>query len=326
MKKIFFVLAGIPALIISAASLQKFPQAEIGNGILHARLYLPDTSYGYYRGTRFDWSGVIPELEYKGHTYCGQWFSKYAPTINDAIMGPVEAFSPLGYEEAKPGSGFITIGVGILTKAAAVPYSPFKYYNLLDPGKWTVKRSPDRVDFIHKLDDEAYSYEYKKTVQLIKNKSELVLTHTLKNTGRRVIETDVYNHNLFVFDHQLTGPGLVAKFPFILSGKGEQRGIGDLAEIKADSILFLRKLTGTEQVYTLLDGFGNQAKDYDIRLENHTTGAGLRITCDQPLSKLAFWACPTTASPEPFIRIKISPGETFNWKISYEFYTCDILN
>src|ERR1700750_2455362 len=87
------------------------PQAEITNGLIRAHLYLPDAEKGYYRATRFDWSGVINDLEYKGHHYYGQWYEKYSPTINDAIMGPVEAFDPIGYDEAKPGEGFIKIGV-----------------------------------------------------------------------------------------------------------------------------------------------------------------------------------------------------------------------
>src|ERR1700709_1395879 len=73
------------------------PSADINNGVIHARLYLPDTAVGYYRATRFDWSGVMPVLEYKGHQFITQWFPKYAPTIHDAILGPVESFSPLDY-------------------------------------------------------------------------------------------------------------------------------------------------------------------------------------------------------------------------------------
>src|SRR6185295_14647599 len=99
MKKIFFLpgiilsvqMTGAGQQSIDSAHAAGFPQAEISNGILHARLYLPDAEKGYYRSTRFDWSGVMPSLEYRGHSYCGQWFPQYAPTINDAIMGPVES-------------------------------------------------------------------------------------------------------------------------------------------------------------------------------------------------------------------------------------------
>jgi len=52
------------------------PQAEISSGRLRATLYLPDAQSGYYRGTRFDWSGVIAALEWNGHSYFGQWFER----------------------------------------------------------------------------------------------------------------------------------------------------------------------------------------------------------------------------------------------------------
>ena len=61
--------------------------------MVRARFYLPDPEVGYYRATRFDWSGVISSVDYKGHSYFGQWFEKYDPKIHDAIMGPVEEFT-----------------------------------------------------------------------------------------------------------------------------------------------------------------------------------------------------------------------------------------
>ena len=67
------------------------PEATISNGSIQSRLYLPDAQRGYYRGTRFDWSGVIYSLRYKGHEYFGPWFDKYDPNTHDAITGPVEA-------------------------------------------------------------------------------------------------------------------------------------------------------------------------------------------------------------------------------------------
>jgi len=45
------------------------PTAEISNGQLRAKLYLPDAQRGFYRSTRFDWSGVITSLECKRHQF-----------------------------------------------------------------------------------------------------------------------------------------------------------------------------------------------------------------------------------------------------------------
>jgi hypothetical protein len=72
-----------------------------------------------------------------------------------------------------------------------------------------------------------------------------------------------------------------------------------------------------------LQGFSNSAKDYDIRVENHKTGAAVRITSDQPLSRLAFWSTSITLCPEPYINISVKPGEKFSWNFYYEFYTCE---
>ena len=39
-----------------------FLRAEISNGLITAKIYLPDANNGYYRSTRFDWLGAIYSL------------------------------------------------------------------------------------------------------------------------------------------------------------------------------------------------------------------------------------------------------------------------
>ena len=321
------IAAACAVLAISAIPFTDYPQAEISNGLVHARIYLPDAENGYYRATRFDWAGVIPQLEYKGHTYCAQWFAKYDPIVSDAVMGPVEAFTPLGYDSAKPGGHFVQIGVGVLSRDNDSPWQFYKYYKILNHGEWKISQRADRVEFVHTLNDSTYSYEYKKTLSLTRDKPQLVLTHSLKNTGHRTIETTVFDHNFFVLDDEPTGPDADVSFPFSpkpVPNNGVMRGIDTLVRIQEHQVLFLKTPQGRQFVYTLLEGFGNSAKDYDIRIENHKTGAALRITSDQPMEKLMFWANPSVYCPEPYIHIKIAPGEVFNWKIVYDLDTCEI--
>ena len=322
MNKIYYILF---VLTLTAMSFTKFPQAEISNGLIHATILLPDAGKGYYQGTRFDWSGNIASLEYSGHKYFGQWFTKYSPEIHDVIMGPVEDFTPLAYSETKKGETFVKIGVGTVYKPDDKPYLFFRQYELINGGKWSVKKGPDNVLFIHDLKDEICSYHYEKSVRLIKDKPEMVLSHTLKNTGNHTIETSVYDHNFFVIDKHPIGPGLIVRFPFNLNLDSTISGIigrGELAEIQGSQISFLRTIGNGEEVeFPDLTGFGTASDDYEIRIENRITGAGVRITCDQPLLKLAFWACPTTLCPEPYIKIKVEPGKEIRWSIKYEFYT-----
>lgn len=321
MKRLFATVCATYVFLIGAKPIDQFPQAEISNGLIHARIYLPDEKDGYYRGSRFDWSGVMPELEYQGHSYFGQWFEKYSPTLHDAIMGPVNDFLPVGYDEAKVGENFLKIGIGIVTKPEEPKYSIVTPYQIVNGGRWTVKKKPDAVEFAHVLSDTAYSYEYKKNVQLVKGKPQMVLTHTIKNTGKKTIETDVYNHNFFVIDKQPVGPGFTVKFPFTLVNEGQANGASELGGIQDNKISFFKELVNNQHLYYgSLKGFSEKSKDYDIRVESEKTGAGVRITSDQPLSKLVFWSAPATLCPEPYTRVKVGPGEEFSWKIFYEFY------
>ena len=61
--------------------------------------------------------------------------------------------------------------------------------------------------------------------------------------------------------------------------------------------------------------------DYEIRVENKSTGAGVVITADQPLANLGVWAVRTIVAPEPYIAIKIPAGHDFTWKYTYRFYS-----
>ncbi len=82
-----------------------FPRAEIHSRFLAAGVYLPDTRNGYYRGTRFDWCGVIYSLQFAGHEFFGEWFDRHDPLRHDAITGPVNVFrkSLNGQERVEPG-------------------------------------------------------------------------------------------------------------------------------------------------------------------------------------------------------------------------------
>ncbi|GAB3768482.1 hypothetical protein GCM10028818_03000 [Spirosoma horti] len=305
----------------SAVVLPPVPQTDLSNGVLQAKLYLPDPAQGYYQGARFDWSGVFASLDYKGHSYFGQWFDKYDPKLHDAISGPVEEFTPIGYDEAKPGEEFLKIGVGSLRKAADAPYRFATPYEPVNPGKWMVAKENDAVVFTHELTDAAgYSYRYRKTVKLLPGKPTLVLEHSLTNTGRKPIETTVYDHNFFVIDNQPTGPDFSVTFPFSLQIKGTPRGLGTMFETRTNQLTYLRELSKGESTHCYLTGFGDTSKDYDIRIENRKTGAGVHITGDQPIVQLAFWSMPVTVCPEPYIHIKADPGKVFTWKITYDYY------
>lgn len=321
----------IPLCLLAVAALSplcraEFPEARISNGRVTAKLYLPNAEQGYYRGTRFDWSGVIQSLKVDGHEYFGQWFEKYDPKLHDAIMGPVEEFltaeSTLGYDEAPVGGTFIRIGVGVLRKPDNGKFQRFKTYQIVDPGRWTVRPDDDHIEFIHELNDGAgYAYRYKKTIRLPGKKPELVIEHELKNTGTKPISTMQYNHNFFVIDNTPVGAGHSVTFPFTL--KPKQPLTPELAKIEGNRVQYLAEIPRGKSVATELEGFGNTAKDFDVRIENATAHAGVRIQGDRPIQKIVYWSIRSTLCPEPYISLSAEPGRETKWTYRYTFYTLD---
>jgi hypothetical protein len=309
------------AMVQAATQAPAAPTATISSGRLRASITLPDPKTGYYRGTRFDWSGAISSLTWEGHEYFGQWFEPYEPTIHDAIMGPVEEFltgdSAPGYAEAPAGGTFVRIGVGVLRKPAGeASLQRFGRYEIVDHGRWTTTPGKDRITFVHELKEAAgYAYRYTKVLRL--DGDSLILEHELANTGSKAIATSVYNHNFFTLDRKTTGPDIVVRFPFAPKAA---RALNDLAEIRGREIVFLRELQPKENVFSELEGFGATAADAGFEMENRATGAGVRATGDRPLQKLLFWSAVKTVCPEPYVDVSVAVGATTTWRTTYTFY------
>jgi hypothetical protein len=325
------------ALFLQAAGT---PQAEISNGEIHAKLYLPDPATGFYRASRFDWSGMIYSLVYKGHEFYGPWFQRVDPTVRDfafdgadivaspctAAVGPAEEFvtdanQPLGFEDAKPGGTFVKIGVGVLKRPDDAAYNRFRLYEIADPGKWSVRATPDSVEFTQELSDPAsgYAYLYRKTIHLVTGSAAMRIEHVLRNTGRKPIETNVYNHNFMRIDGEGPGPDYSVTAPFAI--KSARPPNQEFAEIRGNQFVYLKPLANQDRVASALQGFGSTAADYDLRVENKKAGVGLRITGDQPLQNAALWSIRAVLAVEPFVRVSVEPGHEFAWSMTYAYYT-----
>lgn len=316
-------------------STSRHPEAVLANDQIRARVYLPDPERGFYRSTRFDWSGVIASLEYRKHQYYGPWFTGTDPTVRDfiykdadiiaspqsAITGPAEEFSrPQGYTTAQPGGTFVKVGVGVLRKKDDTNYSAYNNYDIVSTGRWMVEEGPGWIEFSQEVNDAAsgYGYEYRKTLRVPKGRPDLVIEHSLRNTGKLPIETVQYNHNFLTLDGAATGPDFVIGVPFaIQSPKPPDPAV---AEIRGNEVHYTRTIEGENRVSFQLEGFGATAKDYDIRVENRRTGAGVRITGNRPLARLPLWSIRSVLSIEPFVDVTTQPGQVTNWTLTYSYY------
>ncbi len=302
----------------NSMNLDQYPHIILTNEAIEMKVYLPDPEKGLYRATRFDWSGVIGSLKYKGHEYFDYWKDTHDPLIHEDLPGPVEGFIEpgLGYEEAGAGDGFIRIGVGILEKRDEEKYGWTDTYKILDHGKWTVDQGKDWISFTHVIaSDFGFAYKYIKRIELLDE--GFVIRHTLENTGDKTIETDQFNHNFFVIDKTQSGTDFSVEFPFSLQTESDTRG---LVSIDDKKIKFEKMVEQGKSTFLELTGFGESADDHQVTVVNHKTGAGIKFAVDQPIYRMAFWTCKTTLCPENFIWIDVEPGETMQWNSTYTVF------
>ena len=318
----------ISAFCQGKVDLSHYPKVVISNDDIRMEVFTPDPEKGLYRATRFDWSGIIGSMQYKGHEYFGYWKDRQDPTFHEDLTGPAEGFIEPGpgYPEAKAGGKFIRIGVGILEKPDEQSYNWTTTYNILDHGKWRTKQGKDWISFTQILNsDFGYSYIYTKTIRL-KNDG-FYIEHSLENTGEKTIETDQFNHNFLMIDKKQSGPPFKIIFPYTISTADDTKGFLKLdgkelvftKKLESRSAEFLNQKTN-DNVFLNIKGFSEKISDHQITVIDEETGAGVTFSVNKPLYRMAFWACSTTLCPENFIWISVKPSQTEQWTSEYTLF------
>ena len=275
---------------------------------------VPDGVDGLYRGTRFDWSGVILSCSLMGHEYIGHWFDIADPFKHDNVSGPAEEFSQTGYKEASSPAIFFKPGIGLLESEPGMPYDWFHTYKIIDGGVRTLNQDDDSVAFRHEVDN---IYDYTKIVSI--EDQGFSIRHFLKNTGSKTLSGIVYCHNFFVPDNLLPGPETLIRFPFDPEGKWREDTVS--AHYTNGGIAFDRTLEEGEKAYAenIYPEPVNGAKEgYSFSFGNRTTGAVLDVSCNRPACKVKFWSNHRVSCVEPYIKYNISPLEEFSWEIVYK--------
>jgi hypothetical protein len=297
------------------------PRHVLEGGGVKLTLDLPDAATGYYRGTRFDWSGVVATAEVGGHTAFGYWKSTHDPANHDDVPGTAEEFGhdqPLGYADAPVGGTFVKIGVGELVKPQEPKYRFARNYTIARPGTWQISTGDGWIEFRQELAHAGgYGYRYVKRVELAPR--GFVIRRTLTNTGTRPIDTDHYGHHFLTVDGDPVGPNYALRFPFRPRAT-DPAGLRDIAAIRDDRLVFVKPLV-QGQVQSQIAGFGDRAADNQVSVEHAASGVVLRIANDRPLAKFNVWSVKTTLCPEPFVQITVAPGRETAWATRYEFGT-----
>ena len=297
----------------------EYPKIELDNALIRVSIFLPDAELGYYRGTRFDWSGIIERVDYADHRFYAPLHSQHDPLRHDSVSGPAEEFAmfnPMGFAEAEAGESFVKIGVGLLAKSSDDEYRFNGDYRLIRAGEWDIEHGPDRVSFAQDLAGErGWAYRYRKTIHLNPGQPELVIEHRLENAGTKTIDINHYNHNFTIIDDVPFGPEYDVEFPFATA---EPVSIDNLAWFRANAIEVEQPLQDKSLWIPVFEG--SDPGSYNAALvRNRKSGAAVEFRGDTPITRMVFWAVERAACPEPFIDIHLAPGQSQQWSSRYRF-------
>jgi hypothetical protein len=291
-----------------------WPHVVLENGGLRLEIALPDGDSGYYRSTRFDWSGVICQATWKGVPIFGEFRLPRDPERPDSIAGTAEEFDHSGPSTFAPEGGeFLKIGVGILRHNSGSPYASDTRYELADGGEWKVTRGTDWVEFRHRAGPvRGVAYELRKRIVLGPEAGAFRIERTLVNTGVRELFTEHYGHNFFRIADDPVGRNyqilMPADCPLERLG-----GTSSPVRVFRGVCRFLRDLDPAEyfQFSVLHQGGGT------FCLSNTKAGLEVEVTSSAPAKRFVVFATDRTLSPELFTEIKLPPGESYSWSTRY---------
>jgi hypothetical protein len=315
--------------ILPASALEKFQHVMISNGLITAQIYPPGKNE-LYQGTRFDHAGVVFHVTFKGQDYNTYWFDHFVVDPRDetkypagaqhaccAVSGPVEEFGPVGFEQAGPGGRFLKPGVGIVERTSD-KYDQFHTLPVLNAGKRNFTASKNSAHFTQVLQDKesGYGYSYAKTVRLVPGKPQMIIAHTLRNTGTKPIDTTVYNHNFLTLSPGNENVAISAPFAM----QAEKPLQPELIQIDGKTLRYLAPVPKGVDAESFIGGYGSAVADYDFRVVNTKTGFGERLRADRPLARINFWTMNTVLGWEPYIAVALKPGESMSWTDTYDFF------
>ncbi len=298
-----------------------YPKITLSNGDLQADVFLPDAAEGFYQGPRFDWSGMMDQIRWEGHTFlCSSDITqdkdfRACGTAEELCMGILGTPGPLGYDQAEIGEGFIKPGVGILEKHTDDAYQFEQPHKIIQPGSWDVRHGEDWIEFRQEIDDvKGWGYRYTKRVSVSGDKPEVVIARELENVGSREIDTTHYCHNFMLFDDEPVGPDYIIRLPFAPK-IGDEEFFGRVATDDND-IVFSQAIPVGDFAWGVFTGF-DEAADYAFELANTKTQTAVRISGNSPLLRFHLYCQQAMICPEPFVRLLAKPGEKTQWQTTY---------
>jgi hypothetical protein len=287
---------------------------------LTLQIYVPDPARGFYRGGRYDWSGIVAQATYNGHRYFATPAAQFGAG-DAAPAGVVEEFDPThpqGYDDAPENEAFVKIGVGLLRRVREAAYAPDKPYTLLKTPPWRIIERDDSVEFFQDVVDvRGYAYEYRKLVTLVLDPPSFTIERHLRNTGMKILRTTHVCRPFVRLDDAPIGAGYHVAFNFPPQlAPAAAAALAGRAEIRGNDLWLLSP--PPEMLWAELTGYAATSESKEIRVIASATPAQLAILPDYGLSKLQVAATRDYVSPQTSVDIVLKPDDIKFWTTTFQ--------
>lgn len=285
------------------------------NNHLEIHIDLPMAHYNY---SRFDWTGKIVSVNYKGITISGveNRDSSSNNTIGRGFYNEFGIDRPVGFDEIEEGEFFHKIGIGLLKKEGK-DYDFSRNYEI-KPATFKVAYGMEMIQ-LECISQYAngYAYTLYKEIELLEN--GFIIRYHLKNTGDKTIKTDEYNHNFLAINKEVIGENYQLKFPFQLNQALFDANVNPdgKVDIQQQEVMF----TGNPNDQFFFSNLtGNNTVKAGWELIHSDKRIGIRETGNFNTNKINLWGWQHVISPELFFDIHVEPGELVEWSRTYEIY------
>lgn len=257
------------------------------------------------QGARYCWGGYIWQVsDGSGPLLSGPQYPEPEPTAFNG-QGLPESFRHRtrdGRNLTWDAAGLTGLGVGIGRLAAGAGGAVV----VTEPCRWALTPGRDSLEFC--TQDAAGDFAYQLTRRVEISGRTLTSTTELTNTGRSPLELQWFAHPFFA----LTAGRITARLP-----DGCRLTANPGFALEGSTLAFRRPfVTPADDQFALLEtprGLPLAAKLSHPRLD------GIGFSADFAPDECPVWANAHTFSIEPYLHLRLAPGEPRRWRLRYDF-------
>jgi hypothetical protein len=272
-----------------------------------------------YSMTRFDWTGLIREVRYKGQPITGR---ESPQTDRDTALGcgcynEFGIEGPIGFQEAAPGDWVHKIGVGLLRKEH--PGYDFHHGYELRPAQFETSTDKDTIrTACSGPEHNGFGYRLDKRIEVLED--GFAVHYALHNTGTKPFASSEYNHNFIALDQGPIDTRYRLDFGFAPNPDGFGESVNpEGAAVFEGSALHFRSCPSEPVFFSNLTGGKAHRASWTMRCASN--GLSLSETGDFETASINVWSNGRVLSPELFIQLELLPGTSRRWSRRYRVVT-----